>query len=91
MRLALEIIRQSISIHTPHAGSDATHAYVSLAYAEFQSTLPMRGVTGIPDVEIATPDEFQSTLPMRGVTEQKNDIIEVDGFQSTLPMRGVTF
>ena len=35
-----------ISIHTPHAGSDKDDALVAREITEFQSTLPMRGVTG---------------------------------------------
>ncbi len=33
-----------ISIHTPHAGSDAAYG-VPLYKVSFQSTLPMRGAT----------------------------------------------
>ena len=34
-----------ISIHTPHAGSDGGRPEYFLSNLEFQSTLPMRGVT----------------------------------------------
>ena len=34
-----------ISIHTPHAGSDSTPSHAFDQSPEFQSTLPMRGVT----------------------------------------------
>ena len=34
-----------ISIHTPHAGSDAYPGHSDCAFFSFQSTLPMRGVT----------------------------------------------
>ena len=56
-----------ISIHTPHAGSDSSRHFSSLLYAQFQSTLPMRGVTELNSNK-SNALIFQSTLPMRGVT-----------------------
>ena len=38
---------QHISIHAPHARSDATVADVAVYYKTFQSTLLMRGATGL--------------------------------------------
>ena len=35
----------SVSIHTPHAGCDATYDDIINNYLVFQSTHPMRGVT----------------------------------------------
>ena len=40
------IVRQIISIHTPHAGSDSTNLHYFDFSVPFQSTLPMRGATG---------------------------------------------
>ena len=56
-----------ISIHTPHAGSDFSHTSRERKLCEFQSTLPMRGVTCACISNVPT-SLFQSTLPMRGVT-----------------------
>ncbi|EEA81619.1 hypothetical protein CLONEX_02501 [[Clostridium] nexile DSM 1787] len=35
---------------------------------KFQSTLPVKGATGINLEEIKDKDEFQSTLPVKGAT-----------------------
>ena len=57
----------SISIHTPHAGSDV-HCQFRRCYSErFQSTLPMRGATHLLHL-LFRQIPFQSTLPMRGAT-----------------------
>ena len=57
----------SISIHTPHAGSDGLWHRKPGRWRRFQSTLPMRGAT--PKTRFYTAvDIFQSTLPMRGAT-----------------------
>ena len=57
----------TISIHTPHAGSDPRYLYFLFDTGLFQSTLPMRGATGDREwFEIIC--QFQSTLPMRGAT-----------------------
>ena len=42
----------SISIHTPHAGSDLCNHQRFWKYLQFQSTLPMRGATGVEDEKI---------------------------------------
>ena len=56
----------SISIHTPHAGSDLCGLRVQTKM-QFQSTLPMRGATALPK-SFKISVLFQSTLPMRGAT-----------------------
>ena len=57
-----------ISIHASHAGSD-DHPSGPFTYRlTFQSTLPMRGATGISH-PVHACHRFQSTLPMRGATE----------------------
>ena len=43
---SISTARMSISIHTPHAGSDPTFIRWFLVFSLFQSTLPMRGATG---------------------------------------------
>ena len=60
---------QRISIHAPHAGSDAD-GYVWLSVQlKFQSTLPMRGAT-LSAGHRHAGCQFQSTLPMRGATRR---------------------
>ena len=83
-------IYNSISIHTPHAGSDPRYLQGIPTNMIFQSTLPMRGVTGLGDpvfikqsISIHTPhagSDSDDQIPLSGQGE----------FQSTLPMRGVT-
>ena len=60
----------SISIHTPHAGSDRFSVVISSVLMSFQSTLPMRGATHTDPRARANWCEFQSTLPMRGATNK---------------------
>ena len=43
-----DITRGKISIHAPLTGSDGTGFPVRLPTSEFQSTLPLRGATGLP-------------------------------------------
>ena len=40
-----DTLEAGISIHTPHAGSDPRPSALFVYYVQFQSTLPMRGVT----------------------------------------------
>ena len=56
---------------------------------QFQSTLPLRGVTTLLQ-EYRQTFLFQSTLPLRGVTNMMRFGTSVSVFQSTLPLRGVT-
>ena len=58
---------KTISIHTPHAGSDWKTLLTFWNAIRFQSTLPMRGATRIL-TGILLLQSFQSTLPMRGAT-----------------------
>ena len=60
-------IKGGISIHTPHAGSDQQLPGSRAGHCAFQSTLPMRGATGLRPAACCLI-EFQSTLPMRGAT-----------------------
>ena len=57
-----------ISIHAPRAGSDARTLLPQTVRIGFQSTLPVRGATGIAIERSKTKKEFQSTLPVRGAT-----------------------
>ncbi len=59
--------RAGISIHAPHAGSDAEAILSDQKYLEFQSTLPTRGATR-GKRRHAAYKRFQSTLPTRGAT-----------------------
>ena len=61
----------SVSIHTPNEGSDAMWTSGRLQLLLFQSTLPMKGVTGQMPISYPPP-RFQSTLPMKGVTVLAN-------------------
>ena len=56
-----------ISIHAPNEGSDTTKKSTAFKALLFQSTLPMKGATGLyfTDRQSAA---FQSTLPMKGAT-----------------------
>ncbi len=56
-----------VSIHTPNEGSDVLSEPAGLRLQQFQSTLPMKGVTTLAGVEVKLA-MFQSTLPMKGVT-----------------------
>ena len=60
--------RLGISIHTPLAGSDAVKGVTALWDTVFQSTLPLRGATGLYETEGDIILKFQSTLPLRGAT-----------------------
>ncbi len=56
----------------------------------FQSTLPVRGATKLPNAYV-TADKFQSTLPVRGATTWTGEgQLAYQIFQSTLPVRGAT-
>ena len=55
----------------------------------FQSTLPLRGATRIPD-SLRWHHLFQSTLPLRGATGISDSFHIHIVFQSTLPLRGAT-
>ena len=59
-----------ISIHTPLTGSDFLRNETDRLPFEFQSTLPIRGVTCQNEPE-KCGCVFQSTLPLRGATIQQ--------------------
>ena len=80
----------SISIHAPHARSDAGTLITNYRRNEFQSTLLMRGATQAGG-KLLRHREFQSTLLMRGATAWAESSGSPDSvFQSTLLMRGAT-
>ena len=56
-----------VSIHAPRAGSDLRRRPCARANAQFQSTPPVRGATGIPG-DVVDKWMFQSTPPVRGAT-----------------------
>ena len=64
-----------ISIHAPHARSDAMQAE-RLVPTIFQSTLLMRGATGVIDLGDSGSMPFQSTLLMRGATQSPNETVQ---------------
>ena len=80
-----------ISIHAPRAGSDVGNGVVGELDGIFQSTLPVRGATG---VHLGRPKgalEFQSMLPVRGATRDNGvQMALLPEFQSMLPVRGAT-
>ena len=82
--------RIKISIHAPHARSDAALKTMYKRDTEFQSTLLMRGATAIAAVAAAIYFVFQSTLLMRGATTLEEIQAYAKEFQSTLLMRGAT-
>ncbi len=59
---------QKISIHPPRAGRDWDERRYSAQKAQFQSTRPVRGGTGIGHVLLHGRQRFQSTRPVRGGT-----------------------
>ena len=77
----------SISIHTPLAGSDNTLVSTLPAPFQFQSTLPLRGVTFEPS-EVARIFSFQSTLPLRGVTHRDSGRKVGQGISIHTPLAG---
>ena len=50
---------------------------LQIVFAEFQSTLPLRGATFLP-ADRMSHQEFQSTLPLRGATRAEKN--RVGGF-----------
>ena len=78
-----------ISIHAPHARSDAIYIDV-VGNIVFQSTLLMRGATAAPLSYVPIGRIFQSTLLMRGATTEYGCLRTIELFQSTLLMRGAT-
>ena len=80
-----------ISIHTPHAGSDHIFTINGFPKSLFQSTLPMRGATGVSQtqnpclsISIHTPHAGSDGSINVYLSSSKR-------FQSTLPMRGATW
>ncbi len=65
-----------ISIHAPHARSDACQPGKDYSQVGFQSTLLMRGATIFDDAEPLIA-KFQSTLLMRGATPVNPEKITV--------------
>ncbi len=61
-----------VSIHTPNEGSDSMRGLDGSGFIQFQSTLPMKGVTQ-GSICLAPLSSFQSTLPMKGVTCRVRD------------------
>ena len=83
-------VLQCISIHAPRAGSDGI-TFITIVYMViFQSTLPVRGATGL-SAKSEEPLTFQSTLPVRGATRTRSNGYGLVRFQSTLPVRGATW
>ena len=78
-----------ISIHTPHAGSDACGPTRSAAGTDFNPHSPC-GERPRRYRHPASVQKFQSTLPMRGATQMWACASASRAFQSTLPMRGAT-
>ena len=65
---------------------------ICFAILLFQSTLPARGATFVPNNRTINDEGFQSTLPARGATTTApKELLRAVVFQSTLPARGATF
>ncbi len=80
-------ISYSISIHTPHAGSDGGTKSKRDCPTGFQSTLPMRGATGQGGGNTITIT-FQSTLPMRGATKNSRSVLQICNISIHTPHAG---
>ncbi len=80
----------TISIHTPLAGSDPDSHTVTEAGSIFQSTLPLRGATEVPAV-CGVGDFISIHTPLAGSDADCPDHAMAILFQSTLPLRGATF
>ena len=78
---------KKISIHAPHAGSDLTWAIFWKKRKRFQSTLPMRGATIDPDMQVINL-VFQSTLPMRGATRREKSMASTSTISIHAPHAG---
>ena len=79
-----------ISIHPPHAGRDTAPFNAVEIANPFQSTLPMRGGTGLGRVRVRSHRDFNPPSPCGEgrISETAGPLIFP--FQSTLPMRGGT-
>ena len=79
------------SIHTPHAGSDASSQIFASVLSSFQSTLPMRGATANARQVWQCRIQFSIHTPHAGSDQiQFRQTCLRWCFQSTLPMRGAT-
>ena len=82
--------RETISIHAPRAGSDKSFNSQIYIPDRFQSTLPVRGATGL---SLATRRRYQISIhaPRAGSDADARTFQPVfNVFQSTLPVRGAT-
>ena len=78
-----------ISIHAPRAGSDSLTDTGVAVTTIFQSTLPVRGATLVPYLEILIID-ISIHAPRAGSDDVFSDQHHTTRFQSTLPVRGAT-
>ena len=78
-----------ISIHAPHAGSDANDNIIQAGTYDFNPRSPC-GERPTSNYKRLATGRFQSTLPMRGATSNPRFDWHAWVFQSTLPMRGAT-
>ena len=82
--------RRRISIHAPHAGSDARKLVYRYTDPRFQSTLPMRGAT-LPNGDYTHVSAISIHAPHAGSDKRVVACFSFYAiFQSTLPMRGAT-
>ena len=79
-----------ISIHAPHARSDARLVWLSKLYFCISIHAPHARSDKVAGGAALAPLAFQSTLLMRGATSQASRAILMAAFQSTLLMRGAT-
>ena len=80
---------ENVSIHAPHAGSDALRA-IRDCLVHVSIHAPHAGSDKTGDKSLASSPMFQSTLPTRGATVSGCTREILFTFQSTLPTRGAT-
>ena len=89
--VGLGTFNQTISIHAPRAGSDHHQHPVSVGQLLFQSTLPVRGATGVL-TDLHLKQLISIHAPRAGSDDWAQSwLLRRRKFQSTLPVRGATF
>ncbi|EGK58588.1 hypothetical protein HMPREF9081_1894 [Centipeda periodontii DSM 2778] len=80
---------QTVSIHAPRAGRDATRAELFFLTSRFNPRAPCGARPRDEDI-LRAIGMFQSTRPVRGATSLVSDLVLRRVFQSTRPVRGAT-
>ncbi len=82
-------IKDGISIHAPHAGSDSLTVFI-ISLLKISIHAPHAGSDVFQSTHGRLITTFQSTPPMRGATRAEYKAMIDEKFQSTPPMRGAT-